>query len=212
MRTLNKKAEVLIAVFLLLTLASLAYAGLRYTTLTAVSSQSFYAYGENGAEHSGVAIIKFDDLINAASVTNAGTAVATSVTLPTNAIVQDVWYVVTSNHSGATFDLGISGGDEDGFIDGASLTTAGFGRPGATVTAGGTETYYSANTRGALISNYVAGSNSAADHGLYSEKWDTTSSADTLCYTCNSTGLTAKADVYFKVLIVSPSTAVDVTQ
>ena len=212
MRTLNKKAEALIAVFLFLTLASLAYAGLRYTTLTAVSSQSFYAYGENGAEHSGVAIIKFDDLINAASVTAAGTAVATSVTLPTNAIVQDVWYVVTSNHSGATFDLGISGGDEDGFIDGASLTTAGFGRPGPAVTAGGTETYYSANTRGALISNYVAGSNSAADHGLYSEKWDTTSSADTLCYTCNSTGLTAKADVYFKVMIVSPSTAVDVTQ
>ena len=52
MRTLNKKAEALIAVFLFLTLASLAYAGLRYTTLTAVSSQSFYAYGENGAEHS----------------------------------------------------------------------------------------------------------------------------------------------------------------
>lgn len=212
MRTLNKKAEVLIAVFLFLTLASLAYAGLRYTTLTAVSSQSFYAYGEVDSEHSGIAIIKFADLIDASKVTAAGTAVASRVSLPANAIVLDVWYDVTSEHSGATFDLGISGGDEDGLIDGASLTSAATVRPGPTVTDGTTEDYYSANTRGVLLSDYVAGSNTAADHGLYNEKWYSSSAGDTLCYTVNATGLTAKADVYVKVLIVDPDTLIDVTQ
>lgn len=212
MRTFNKKLEVLVSALLVFCLCSLAYAGLRYTTLTAVSSQSFYAYGENGAEHSGVAIIKFADLIDASRVTTAGTAVASSVSLPTNAIVLDVWYDVTSEHSGATFDLGISGGDEDGLIDGASLTSAATVRPGATVTAGATETYYSANTRGALLADYIVGSNSASDFGVYHEKWDSTSAGDTLCYTANSTGLTAKADVYVKVLIVDPDTLIDVTQ
>ena len=212
MRTFNKKFEVLFAALLVVCLCSAVYAGLRYSTVTAMSSQSFYAYGEVDAEHSGVAIIKFADLIDASSVTTAGTAVATSVSLPDDAIVLDVWYDVTSEHSGATFDLGISGGDEDGLIDGASLTSAATVRPGPAVTAGSSESYYSGNTRGVLLSNYVAGADTATDHGLYSEKWDGTSAGDTLCYTANSTGLSAKADVYVKVLIVDPDTLIDVTQ
>lgn len=96
----------------------------------------------------------------------------TGYNLPANAIVLDVFLnVITAETTASTktVDIGLlsseSGGDTDGFGAGLSLATAGLVRPTRTVAAG----VFSAATRGALLADFTAGTNSD-DRGLYSEK------------------------------------------
>lgn len=96
----------------------------------------------------------------------------TAFDLPAKASLLDVLVdVTTAEATGATktIDVGLkaseSGGDADGFAVGLSVSSAGLKRGQATVTAG----VFSANTRGAMLSDYAVGTN-ADDRGLYREK------------------------------------------
>lgn len=104
--------------------------------------------------------------------------------LPATAIVLPEIFinVITAEATGGTktIDVGLlsseSGGDADGFVDGISVAATGIVEAGATVTAGGTETYYSANTLGVLLSTFLAGANVATDVGTFEKKKHLTSS------------------------------------
>jgi len=124
--------------------------------------------------------------LSAASDTNEND---TGWDLPSNAVVLDVYLRITTAEATAstkTIDIGTDGSgsnDPDGFADALSTATLGLVRPGVTVTAGGTETYYSANTRGVLLSTFLAGADSAADTGHYTELPDTTSGGESVTWT-----------------------------
>jgi hypothetical protein len=115
---------------------------------------------------------------------SAGFAAETTLfTLPAGFMVQDCFVnVITAEATGGTktIDVGTAGtsNDPDGFIDGASVAGIAKVRGQATVTTGVTETYYSANTRGVLLSDYLAGTNAADDFGIYREKPDFTAGGD----------------------------------
>lgn len=92
--------------------------------------------------------------------------------LPAKSIVHDVLLDVTTAETTATtktIDVGLlsseSGGDANGFAVGISTAATGLVRPQATVTAGGSETYFASTTRGALLSTFLAGSDAATDVG-----------------------------------------------
>lgn len=97
----------------------------------------------------------------------------TYLDLPADVIVRDVLVDVGTAVDSSSIDIGIlsseDNGNADGFADGVSCATATMVRPGVTVTTGTTEVYYSANTRGALISSFNAGTDAADDNGVYAE-------------------------------------------
>lgn len=91
--------------------------------------------------------------------------------LPDSCIVTDVIIEVTTNVGGSTIDVGLLTTGPDGFAVGVSCAAATLVRPESAITVGVTETYYSANTRGAyLIEGYLAGTNAVEDTGIYCEK------------------------------------------
>ena len=97
--------------------------------------------------------------------------------LPARAVLLDVIVdVKTPEATGATktLDVGLlstqTGGNVQGFAAGLPVGAAGIQRPGATVTTGTNETYFSAATRGALLAAFRAGTNVDGDSGLYLEK------------------------------------------
>lgn len=97
--------------------------------------------------------------------------------LPADAVVLDVFVnVKTAEATGTTktLDVGLlsseSGGDADGFLDGVTVATTGIKRGVATVTVGGTETYFASTTRGALFGTFLAGANVAGDVGTLYER------------------------------------------
>jgi hypothetical protein len=100
----------------------------------------------------------------------------TEFDLPATCMVVDVLTAVdVAEATGATktIDIGTlstDSGDADGFADALSVAATGLVRPQATVTAGNNETYYSANTRGVLLSDYLVGTDADGDFGLYREK------------------------------------------
>lgn len=110
--------------------------------------------------------------------TTAATETDTGFDIPTDAIVQPHGTLVEVSTVDATetIDVGIlsseSGGDADGLLAVLSVATAAPVLPAATVTAG----VYSANTFGALISDYTVGTNTD-DRGLFNAKQ----------YRCNGT-------------------------
>lgn len=107
-----------------------------------------------------------------------GTAeTSTGFDLPSLCYVDDVFINVrTAEATGVTktIDIGILTGDTDadpnGFGVGLSVAATGLVRAEATVTVGGTETYFSATTRGALLTTFLAGANVATDTGTNYEK------------------------------------------
>lgn len=110
------------------------------------------------------------------TLTSAASEVDTSWDLPADAIVRDVFIQVnTAEATGTTktIDIGLlsseSGGDADGFADGISVAAAGEFRPGFTTSDGGTSTFLQSNTRGVLLSKFVAGSDEGSIPGLYAE-------------------------------------------
>lgn len=120
----------------------------------------------------------------------------TTFDLPAKSVVLDVFLDVTTQQAGKTVDVGTltgeSGGDPDGFIDGASLATAGLVRPGCVLGA----TFYNTTTRGALLAQFFQGTD-ADDRGLYTETpyLSTANTAKSVSY---STGevVTAVFDIY----------------
>lgn len=102
------------------------------------------------------------------------TEVDTTYDLPDKAIVIDVLIEVVDVDSGETIDVGLlsgeSGGDTDGFLVGALLTTAGLVDGIVTVTAGSSEKYMSACTIGELMAFFEAGSDAVEDVGTYVPK------------------------------------------
>lgn len=100
----------------------------------------------------------------------------TAFNLPSNGFVRDVYLnVVTAEATGGTktVDIGLlaseTGGDADGFADALSVAATGIIRPGVTTTTGLNETYYSANTRGVMLSDFLVGTDAASDFGIYTE-------------------------------------------
>lgn len=111
------------------------------------------------------AILPFSNPLAGTSETDTGWD------LPDSCIVTDVIIEVTTNVGGSTIEVGLLVTDPNGFADAVSCATATLVRPEAAITIGGTETYYSANTRGAyLIEGYLAGTNTVEDTGIYCEK------------------------------------------
>jgi hypothetical protein len=114
--------------------------------------------------------------------------------LPAESIVLGVVIDVdTAEATGGTptLDVGLlsseSGGDADGFIDGASVTATGKVQGTVTATVGGSETYLSACTVGALLrAAYVAGSDVATDHGIFVPRMHLTGTARSVTYTAGS--------------------------
>lgn len=95
----------------------------------------------------------------------------TGFDLPANHMVMPDGVGVFIETLEATETMGVgllaaeSGGDADGFMALLDVAAAGFIRAGAVVTAGGSETYLSASTLGALLADFVAGANTATDVG-----------------------------------------------
>ncbi len=126
----------------------------------------------------------------AITTTPTGAEQDTGFDLPAKAVLLDVWVdVTTAEATGGTktIDVGTkvgeSGGDPDGFIDGASVATIAVVRGGY----GFTTDHYSAGTRGVLLAQLVAGAGTD-DRGLYSEKPYMTGSltAKSVVYTAGS--------------------------
>jgi hypothetical protein len=80
--------------------------------------------------------------------------------------------VKTAEASGTTtVDIGVEGVDDDGLADALSVAAIAKVKAGPAVTVGGTETYYSANTAGALLTEgFVVGTDVDQDYGLFEGK------------------------------------------
>jgi hypothetical protein len=114
-----------------------------------------------------------------ASISSAptGSEQDAGIDLPAKAVVLDVFLDVTAAEvTGGTKTMSVgllsseSGGDADGFLVGVSCASVGLKRGVATITAGGSETYFSSTTRGALLGSFVAGADSAGDVGTVYER------------------------------------------
>jgi hypothetical protein len=108
--------------------------------------------------------------------TTANTETDTGFDLPDNAAVipAGVGVHVGTADATETIDVGIlsseSGGNADGFVVGLSVAAADTVIAGATMTAGGTETYFSSCTLGVALADFLAGADSAGDVGSYNPK------------------------------------------
>ena len=184
-----------------------------FTNLTNLALDGFLAFGNQlDGHHSGLAVVKIPVTATEAANTTA-TEKDTGFDLKAGWTVLDAWIVVNTVDAGETVDVGTNSkasGDADGLIVGASLATAGLVYPDATVTAGLAETYYSANTRGALLADYIAGSNTATDFGLFHKKPYTVSTDIDLTFTTSNGTDTAAFDIYLLIYDPSPTAAVDV--
>jgi hypothetical protein len=126
----------------------------------------------------------------------------TTIDLPDKAVVLAVWLDVTTADTGVTINVGTksseTGGDADGFIKGASVGSTGIVIPDVTVTTGTNETYFSACTIGALLADFLAGSDTVGDVGTLNKKFYYTGSvaAKSISYTCSSGADTAAGKIY----------------
>ena len=184
-----------------------------FTNLTNLALDGFLAFGNQlDGHHSGLAVVKIPVTATEAANTTA-TEKDTGFDLKAGWTVLDAWIVVNTADAGETVDVGTNSndsGDADGLIDGASLATTGLVYPDATVTAGATETYYSATTRGALLADYIVGSDAADDFGLFHKKPYTVSTDIDLTFTTSDETDTAAFDIYLLIYDPSPTAAVDV--
>lgn len=123
-------------------------------------------------------------------------------------LVHDLWLdVTTAEATGTTktLDIGLlsseNNGDADGFVSGLSMAATGLIRPGVTETAGGTETFISAVTYGALLADFELGSNTAGDHGyIHRHPHIVDADARTISYTPGSADW-AEFDAWLYVLV-----------
>lgn len=184
-----------------------------FTNLTNLALDGFLAFGNQlDGHHSGLAVVKIP--ITATQAAAADQAeMDTGFDLKAGWTVLDAWIVVNTVDAGETVDVGTNStgsGDADGLIVGASLATAGLVYPDATVTAGTAETYYSANTRGALLADYIVGTDVNQDFGLFHKKPYTVAADIDLTFTTSDGTNTAAFDIYLLIYDPSPTAAVDV--
>ena len=99
----------------------------------------------------------------------------TGFDLPANGLLQDIWVnVKTAEATGTTKSISVgllsseSGGDADGFIRVLNVASVGLVHPEIFVTTGLNETFYADRTYGALLLNFLAGTDAANDFGLAS--------------------------------------------
>ena len=185
-----------------------------FTNLTNLALDGFLAFGNQlDGHHSGLAVVKIPVTATEAANTTA-TEKDTGFDLKAGWTVLDAWIVVNTADTGETVDVGTnsndSGGDADGLIDGASLATTGLVYPDAVVTAGATETYYSATTRGALLADYIVGTDADQDYGLFHKKPYTVSTDIDLTFKTSSGTDTAAFDIYLLIYDPTPTAAIDV--
>lgn len=184
-----------------------------FTNLTNLALDGFLAFGNQlDGHHSGLAVVKIPVTATEAANTTA-TEKDTGFDLKAGWTVLDAWIVVNTRDAGETVDVGTDSndsGDADGLIVGASLATAGLVYPDATVTAGSGETYYSATTRGALLADYIVGTNVDQDYGLFHKKPYTVAADIDLTFTTSNGTDTAAFDIYLLIYDPSPTAAVDV--
>ncbi len=184
-----------------------------FTNLTNLALDGFLAFGNQlDGHHSGLAVVKIPVTATEAANTTA-TEKDTGFDLKAGWTVLDAWIVVNTVDAGETVDVGTNSkasGDADGLIVGASLATAGLVYPDATVTAGGAETYYSATTRGALLADYIVGTNANQDFGLFHKKPYTVAADIDLTFKTSDGTDTAAFDIYLLIYDPSPTAAVDV--
>ena len=184
-----------------------------FTNLTNLALDGFLAFGNQlDGHHSGLAVVKIPVTATEAANTTA-TEKDTGFDLKAGWTVLDAWIVVNTVDAGETVDVGTNSkasGDADGLIVGASLATAGLVYPDATVTAGTGETYYSANTRGALLADYIVGKNTDQDYGLFHKKPYTVAADIDLTFKTSNGTDTAAFDIYLLIYDPSPTAAVDV--
>jgi hypothetical protein len=162
--------------------------------------------------HSGFSIVKIPVSV-AQCTANANAETDTGFDLESGWVVWDAWIVIntTSSH---TVEVGLnhneSGGDLDGFIDNASLATAGFVYPDAVVTTGTTETYYASTTRGVLLADYNVGADDGnCNEGVYHPRpYKVGTTALSVVYK-PTTGATAAFDIFLKIWNPSPTATID---
>jgi len=131
----------------------------------------------------------------------------TGVDLPSNAVVLDVFVLVTQADAGITLDVGLlsteTGGDADGFLSGVSLANTGLVGGSVTITAGSNNTYASATTYGAYLASFAAGQDVAdGGDGIFAKKIFFTDSveAKSISYTCSAGADTASGFIVFLIL------------
>jgi len=127
------------------------------------------------------------------------TETLTGITMPAKCLILDVFIDVLTVDAGETLLVG-NEDDPNGFGNLLSLAATGIIRGQALLTAGGNETYFVSNTRGALLSRFAAGSNVATDVGTYQEFPNTTSGGQTISYSTSAGTDTAVFDVYVTYL------------
>jgi len=112
----------------------------------------------------------------------------TSLVIPVGALIYPYpWIeVLTAEATGTTktVDVGISGGDEDGFLDGVSVAATGKILGRATYTVGSNDSYFASSTVGALLAlQKIAGADVVGDNGVYLIEPYVVTAALTVCYT-----------------------------
>jgi len=126
------------------------------------------------------------------STPSDGSEQSTGFSLPSKAVVLDVFLdITTAESTGGTKTMNVGtdsadGGDADGYLAGVSVAATGLVRGKATLTTGSNETYFSATTKGALLATLVAGSDTATDVGTYYEFPDTTMGGKEITWTPGS--------------------------
>jgi len=183
----------------------------RFSHVPPLSVDGLLAFGRKGeGEHSGIGVVRIP--VNATqAAAAAGAEYDTGFDLQAGWWVLDSWIVVNTVDATETVDVGTNSnhsGDSDGLIVAASLATSGLVYPDATVTAGATETYYSANTKGALLADYIVGTNADQDYGLFHKKPFKVAADIDLTFTTSAGTDTAVFDIY--LLIFDPSPTSDV--
>lgn len=109
-------------------------------------------------------------------LTAPGTTAATALGLTLNAqdIVFDAAVLVRTVGAATVLDIGLdatTSGDADGFVDGLNVASSGWVFPGVAVsTSGSPGRFYSANTKGVLLSDFTVGTTVANVFGLFNAK------------------------------------------
>ena len=121
----------------------------------------------------------------------AATAQDTALIVPAGGIILPGSFIQvnTLEATGGTknVDIGVSGGDEDGILDGISVAAAGSIPGAATFTTGSNETYFASSTIGALLASIkLAGADVVGDVGTYLVEPYVCTAATTICYTLGS--------------------------
>jgi len=115
-------------------------------------------------------------------------------TLPTKAAVLDAWYDLrVAAGAGVTLSFGVNG-TPGGYMSVAPMDAA-IGLKTLDATLDGTNNWFVASVRGALIKREVAGAN-ADDRGLFAKVIDVSSGGKKLAYQASAPDATVEVDVY----------------